>query len=297
MRKILIIGNCHTMSLARSFALCARDIEVNFIDLNFLNRDHENALNRELYDGLTNYEVVFSFLTSERMAPVSTKQIASILGDRLVTFTNLRFHGLHPDLTLIGPMDGRRHGFLGIHHSKLILFAFLRGMSPRDCGRLFDYKIYEKIGYFEMFSTSANELLQRDRGCDIKFAHRFIEIIREEYCLYTFNHPNGRVFQALTAALCSWQGIDFVEFARDLSINELSNNYVWPIYDEIAEFHRLPYRTPQYFVNVQSFSSRAISRDEMIKKCYDVYSKYPLDEFHRLLQAEPFYLKFQETIV
>jgi len=296
MRQVIIIANCHSMSLARAMALGARGVTVDFIDLNFLSRENEQTMIRRIYDGLPADAAVFAFNTSARFSPVSNAEIAPVLGDRLQTFTNIRFDGLHPDMTMLGPMDGRRHSAMGTYHSKIILGAYLQGLSPADCGRLFDYKIYEQLGYFDVFTQSAQTLLERDRHCDVKFAPALLNMVKAGPSLYSFNHPTGAVFQRLSAQLCAAAGIGFIDFGERFSINELANSMIWPIYDEIAEYHGLAYRTPQYYVGMQSFKSRAMSRAEMIRACYDVYGRQSKDDLRRFAQQSDFYAKLLEVL-
>lgn len=296
MRKVVIIANCHSMSLARSFSLGARGVEIQFVDLNFLGRENETAVIKGLYEDLEQDTVIFSFHTSGRFSPVSTAELTPILAAQLHLFTNVRFDGLHPDLTYIGPMNGRRHGVLSVYHSKIILYAFAQGISAGDCARMFDFKAYEKLGYFDVFAHAERVLLERDQKNDVKFAASFLALVREEPTLYTFNHPNGRVFQYLTEALCNAGDIKFVPFNQQHSINELSNNCIWPVYNEIAEYHRLPYRSPQYFVNMQSFTSRTLSWREMVDASYDMYSRQNRDDLVRLISEADFYPFFVQAL-
>jgi len=296
MPDIVIIANCHSMSLARALSLSARDLTVSFIDINFLGRDNENEVTSKIYGSGSENLRVFSFPLGEQFPLISSKELLGLLGERFKTFTNIRFDGLHPDMTYIGSRTNRLHGVLGAYHSKILAYAFVKGMSIRDCVRMFDRTVYEKLGYFGQFELAKQNLYSRDKFCDLKFAGRFISILKERPSLYTFNHPAGHVFQALARDISEFSEYKFVDFDPSCGLNELSNNYIWPIYNEIAEFHGLPYRTPQYFVDSQSFSSRALSLEEMVKGSYRFYSGLNPDDLLERVSQEQFFQEFNAII-
>lgn len=284
MTSVLIVANCHSMSLSRSLALTGRNLEVSFIDLNFLSRAHEVAQIERLSDGPP--DLVFTLHTKPRFGKVATGELRALLGERVRTFTNIHFNGLHPDIIYVGSPSHRKLSPLGAYHSGIILYCYLQGYSEADCRAMFNGQTYERLGYYDAFDAAKVRLLAREDSCDIKFAEQFLSMLKSELCLYTVNHPTGAVFHRLTEQLCEAASIEFIDYSDRLSINDLSNNYIWPVYNEIAEANRLSYRVPQFFVNHQSFSSRSLSLEEMIAGSFQVYAR--MNKVHLLGEAVEF---------
>ena len=279
-RTVTVIANCHTGPLAQILAFCGRGIKLDgiFVDNwdNLASEDRKKA--DVLQDTLGDDSLVFSFVLSAAFGQLETAGLRKLLGDRLVTFTNVRFDGLHPDMTYFGPFGGRWSGLLADYHSRIVMHSFSAGRSASECAQMFRGEVYEDLGYFEVFDTSATELKRRDLACDVRCADNFLELIQQEYCLLTFNHPTSIVFSSIVKALCQYAHIEYVAFEERLYPNPLVQSVIWPIYNEVAESLRLPYRSPQFFSQpptgyVQG-SSRSLSIPEFVHGCYDFYSKY-----------------------
>jgi len=276
--------------------MCARGVCVDFIDLNFLSRDNEKIVIQKLYNNISGNTIVFSFVINEKLADIATTKLKMVLGEKLVTFSNIRFDGLHPDMTYIGPFGARRQGFFGDYHSKLVISSFFNGLSERDCARLFDPIIYDKLGYFQEFSNSSRILLERDGYCDVKFAGTFLSMLAKVPSLYSFNHPTGVIFNALCSKLCSYADLKFVNFPIEFCLNELANSYVWPIFDCIAESNNLKYRMPNYFISPQSFVSRSLTLNEFISGCYTSYHQCDRNEMLEILSKKAFFSRYREVV-
>ncbi len=172
MKRIVVIANCQCLPISDAFSLCARGVESDFIDVNFI--DHPNTSTKidRLLSNPSDY-IVLSFNISEKIPRVSTAELKPIFGDRLVTFSNLYFAGLHPDITYIGSMGNRMVGFFGDYHSMIISTAYAEGYSAEDAQKLFVGATYQKLGYFERFQASTDEMRARDRNCDVQFGESF----------------------------------------------------------------------------------------------------------------------------
>ncbi len=239
---------------------------------------------------------VLSFNLADHFDKVSTSALRAHFGNKLVTFTNIHFNGLHPDMTYIGPMGQRIAGFFGDYHSKLVLFGYAEQRSVDDCVALFNGANYEKIGFLGMYQSSTAELLQRDRNCDVKFGPMFLEMLRVQPCLYTINHPTGPVFIEMSAMLAAHCGLEFITKNPVNFQNHLAQNYIWPVYNEIAESHRLQYRLPQFFFKANQRPSRAFNLREFVAGCYAAYSGVEFGEFSGMVKNLPFYANFKNAL-
>lgn len=269
--KLMIVANCHCLPLAEAVAFVGQGLEkTDFLDVNFFSQPHM-VEKIDLIHADPSWRVL-SFTLSANFDRLETSLLKQALGDRLTTFTNTHFSGLHPDITYVGGMGQRVTSAMGDYHSKIVLASYAAGLSAEACLRLFNGAVYEKLGYYQEYDHSARQLLERDAACDVKFAQRFLDMVKETPTLYTMNHPTGAVFLALAEQLAASQGIEFVSFSPAFFQNHLSTSNIWPVYDEIAEYHGLKYRTPQYYLVGKGVGSRLLSRAEFVTKSYECYA-------------------------
>jgi hypothetical protein len=293
--KVMVVGNCHCLPLADAFALCGRVASTDFIDVSFTQQPAMAAKIDALADPNA-YDVVFSIPLHDNFGQLATDRLRTLLGDRLRTHTNIHFTGLHPDITYIGAMHRRVPGFFGDYHSKIVLFSFVTGRSARDAQALFNGQTYQRLGYFDHYAASAAELRQRDGVCDIKFANAFLEMVPREVTMYTFNHPTGRVFLTLAAAMANAAGIKFIRHGMPVFQNHLSTNYIWPVYGEIAEHHQLAYRTPPVFIRAAQRGPRSVDLGEFIAGSYAAYTSADLEDLRQMAASLPFYAAFSAAL-
>lgn len=293
--SVKLVANCHCLPLADAFALCVPGVRTDFIDVNFA----QAADNLSKIAGLaaSEAEIIFTQLISEKLGSVATDVLRHRLGaSSVVTFTNIHFTGLHPDITYLGVMGQRLQSFLGDYHSKLVLFSYASQRSLDDCLALFTGSTYERIGYFAAFDQSADELLARDAALDVRFAEAFIAMARKMPTLYTINHPTGAVFLALANALASHVGLPFLQLEPAMFQNHLSTNYIWPVYDEIAEHNRFAFRMPLVFVRKGQRDSRVATLREFVSGCYAAYAGADFSQMQRAVACTPFYMDFAERL-
>jgi hypothetical protein len=292
----MIIANCHCLPLAEALPFIGRGIEKSdFIDVNFATQPHM-VEKIDLIHSDPSWRVL-SFTLSANFERLETSSLKQTLGDRLTTFTNTYFSGLHPDITYVGGMGQRVASAIGDYHSKIVLASYATGRTEDDCLRLFNGGAYEKLGYYQEYALSAQNLLERDAACDVKFAQTFLDMVTEIPTLYTINHPTGAVFLALTEKLAASQGLDYISFAPAFFQNHLSTNNIWPVYNEISEHHGLKYRTPQYYGLGKALNSRMLSRAEFVHRSYQSYAAIADQQKLREVTANmSFYKTFCDTL-
>jgi hypothetical protein len=291
--------------MAQIIAAIGGDVACRFISLNDVSAP-ASASRRSALEIIaraeTSDEQILSFNASAQFSPADTDSMKAIFGDKFKTFTNIRFDGLHPDCTYFGRFGGRQLASMGEYHSKLILYAYATGRSQQDCLTLFNGCNYERLGYFEIWNISAQLLLERDEACDIKFASTFLEICRQDYPLYSFNHPTSAVFHELAITLCRALDIPVRTIGRHHFPNPLFQNFIWPIYPEVVEHFALPYKgNMAFYMPAQGESDRFFSRsrtlEEIVKADYDHYAaSMPKAEFLIALQTLDFFDRFQDEL-
>jgi len=279
-RKVTVVANCHAGPISQLLAFHGLDLHVDGIYLSSWHdpgSDVRQRGQRLLHEPGTD-DLVFSFNVTGDFDSLETSRLKRVYGDRLITFTNIRFDGLHPDATFLGSFAKRWVNFLPGFHSKIVVHSYAAGRSARECLALFNGQVYDKLGYYDIFACSESELRLRDRICEVKLCDMLFDLVPDEYCLMTPNHPTSVVFSRMVKMLCDRAGITFVPYDERMFPNPLMNAPVWPIFNEIAEHFRLRYRTPQYFVRGLRrelvSASLSISLEEFINASYDFYDKH-----------------------
>ena len=288
--NVTVVANCHCLPLADTLALCAPGLQTDFIDVNFV-ADPATAAKIAGIDG--GEKLVFTQPISEAHGAVATASLRSRLPPgRVLTFTNIHFTGLHPDITYVGAMGGRVQSFFGDYHSKLVLFAFATRRSRTECLHLFEPHALEQVGYLSAFERSAAELRAREAACDVRFAEAFVAMARQVPSLFTINHPTAAVFHELAAAMAAHAGLEFRRIGAAYSANGLANSFIWPVHDAIAEANGLAYRTPPFFVSTAGRASRSWTLEEFVAGCYAHYESVPFAQLAPMVAQAPFFAEF-----
>jgi hypothetical protein len=191
--------------------------------------------------------------------------------DQLISFTNIFFTGLHPDMTYIGSLGKRILSPLGDYHSKICLLSYLKGYSVEKSASLFNTNTYEKLNFFNIWEESAKELISRDTQLDIKFALEFLSTAKQEAALFTFNHPLATVFNKLLKNISKYLGVRYADYPASYFYNYLANNAWWPIYQEIGDCHKIPYSTPMLFKSPDHLAREMLDLANFISKSYKSY--------------------------
>ena len=270
--KVGIIANCQAMPLAKALLAIKEVTTVVALPIHHYGASQFVKADNEFKELIKDPDaIILSYDISEEYGEYQT----SILKNKLKNFytlTNIFFSGLHPDITYVGDRNGRMTTCLGDYHSKIILHSYLMGYSATDCESRFCATEYEKLGYFDTFEQSANNLRNRDLTIDIAFAENFIALLAETPCLYSTNHPTAIVFQEFSAMIASFLGLQTWRYPAELLSNPLASGCWWPVYNEIAEKHHLKYRTPIIFKQPEHLGGKQIELKSFINLSYQQYS-------------------------
>lgn len=286
MINIAIIGNCQSTSLFHYFE---RNPQVNvsaLLDVNCQGTEQFELAKQKVLSLEKEFDFIISQPLSESFSELSTNNLREIYGDRFLGLTNIFFAGLHPDLSYFGSFGMRIVSPLGDYHSKLALTAFAKQMSVEQCLELYNASIYEKMGYFQAFENSKSELLSRDEQNEIKFAQKFFDMTQKQLTLYAVNHPTREVIRELGCYIS-----DFLDIAKEgddygFFYDNLITSTIWPVYQEIREYHNLKYQTPFLFYPHTQSGLRALSLDEFVRLSYGEYEKIGYDKFMEVELAQ-----------
>jgi hypothetical protein len=278
-RRVGLAGNCQVPVIAaylrKAGVLALAVADINERELPQFDLGTEELLRGDLDVVLS--QPVFSF------EEVATERLRQLYGERLVTFTNVSFTGLHPDMQ--GGSGLRGVGLvtpLGEWHSGIVVGCYLRGMRVQDCIRQFNSRTYERLGYFEAFARASEELVARDAGLTVRFAEEFLGMIYEGPALLTGNHPTSAVMARLATRIAVAVNLGTTRFDPGCVPNPFLRQIAFPIYPEIAEHLRLPYRTPFTWHTPEELGGHDISLEELVLGSYKAYAAFDQSELRRI---------------
>jgi hypothetical protein len=268
--NIIVIANCHVQPIADGLMLHPQVENLYSIPIHLINTEHfTNALSKIKESNNKNYTILqFDKLLSK----VDLGEEVMSRVDTILTFTNIYFSGLHPDLTYIGQMGKRVISPLGDYHSKICFLSFMKGYTEDTCINLFNMSTYEKLDYLKKWEISSTELRSRDTTLDIKFADIFLSMIKNESTLYTINHPLGSVFSRLLLLIFEKLNIEIMTFPSSYFYNHLANNAWWPVFQEVIEYHKIGYSSPMLFKSPDSMSRKFYDLNQFISASYKFYT-------------------------
>jgi hypothetical protein len=273
--NIILIGNCQIQPIGDGLRLAPEIKNIYPIPVHLMNSVHYvNAINTIKKSNDEKY-VILQFDNLISKVDLGSDILSRV--DKKLSFTQLYFGGLHPDITYFGQLGKRILSPLGDYHSKICLLSFMKGYSEEECIKLYNYKIYERLNFFSIWESSEDELCLRDQKVDIKFASDFFQMVKNEPTLFTINHPIGIVFDKLVKKITESIGINYPNFPSAFCYNYLANNSWWPVYPEIIDYHKISYSSQMYFKSPDNMSRKFYDLDHFINASYKAYNDQKVD--------------------
>lgn len=275
--RLCIIGNCQSPEIARHLA-CITGLPVTGRDVTHY---HQASRPSWLAD-CDEADLIVTIPLSERFDGVQVPQLQARYPGRVRVMNAPFFEGLFPDLVflggigrrLVGPMDG---------HSKLTLRSYLRGETVESCTRTFNATSFERYGYFTAWQASKQELIRRDADVDIPLGDIFFEHVRTVPLLLTVNHPTTALYRMICEEICRTLDLPYAEVPLASMATAQAYWPVWPIFDALAEHHRLSYRTPQLFVR----EHEGWSLPRFVARSFEFYDRIGREPLVAALRAKP----------
>lgn len=281
--NILLIGNCQCDPIRTAFRMLFPYSTTDRVMLH-LEKDRRKEV---IEERLRRYDMVVSQPANSGYEGFSTDFVRSVVGDaRLMTFSNIHFEGLHPDVTYFGPSGRRLMGSLGEYHSAIILAAYLGGYSEAACRTFFEGELFGEFGYIQRFDESLAELAARSDQVDVPFFDEFEVSIRSHPSMMTFNHPTSDLLIAYARKLSREVSSRTGAVRSDFPLSPyncpsfLSENIIWPIYPALAAAHLQGRGGSLWFRrNLNVGGSPMIHLNELISSEYTKYRDVALQDF------------------
>lgn len=242
--RIAVIGNCQASGIAQVLRLLLPGAAVETLLVAGLGRrfGHIDRLARHLADA----DHVFSqFFPVGFVAGGNVHDLAErVPGLRL--FPTILFSGFHPDLVHVGDEASLRLSRLvaspiGPYHSAIALQGFRRGLSVEATLRLYNSTVFDRLGYFDLWPSSADYLLRTARDVGFGLDREFARWSRDGVFMHVINHPRLHVLGDLSRRLAREAGCDPLDLPiAAYAPDTLAAEPVWPVLPGIAERYGVP---------------------------------------------------------
>ena len=238
--RIALLGNCQSTALA-SVLYRVKGIKIEtVVDVNAEGSDvYNHSFHKAAHLDLVDF--CFSQPLSDNFGDIRSERLRKKYGSRFKQYTNLYFTGYHPDLTYYGDRGVRLQSAMGDYNSRIALISYLQGVSIDETTKRFNDATYQRLGYYDQFQASHDELLRRDEANDVRFAADFFAVAKRSLPLYTVNHPTATALASLAEMIAQAAGQDRPAIDPDFVRNPLAEGSIWPVYPEIASALGLEY--------------------------------------------------------
>ena len=270
--KLAFIGNCQIQTWAYLCDMLLADAEVRSFDFSL--RSSREAANQEHF--FSRLHEVDWILVQPNVFPYARIEVLRERhGAKVFGMSNFYFRGFFPDTCYVGAF-GQRLDQPTAYNSLVVLESFLAGYSQEEAVRAFNPDNYMRLGLYDGWLSSIEEMVHRDQEVDLAGAPFLERLARESQCFYTVNHPALFLLKSYLGQVFDLLGIRWRDYESRELRDPLTDLEILPVADEIAEYFNLPYRTSQSWkVGYPTF--RFLNRRGFVAAFYDAYAKADRD--------------------
>lgn len=270
--KVAIVANCQ----GESFSLCLKAMNSGFWPT--LAFGPGAAHSEEDVNVLHESKLIFAQPSMLGMVPEE-------LRDRVVLFPSISFSGLHPDVAFARGRLRNEHVTkaivteMSMYHSAIAIYGYTSGMSACETLSFFNPNTYNKLGYFDAWSLSRQDLLSEGDRAGVPLGGLFERWARRGAFMYSFNHPDISTMADVVKSVLKKIDIPAVNLnVAQYLADPLRVMPIWPIYPEIGARYSVDGNAN--FVCLHTKCNLSLS--EYIESCYRVYDEYDPDSIEPL---------------
>lgn len=281
MQRWLVVSNCQTVGTANSLALLNPDAVVEACDVWQLQHEPERwqAAVREFERVFVLHELV-------------TMGLLDVSGvDNVVLLPSVVFTGYHPDLCYAVAGEQAVQTPLSEYNSIIALAAFKKGLHERDALALYNRRIYEAGGYFDVWSAAKTQLLAHFEQLGYELSGQFRRWTLHAAFMHSVNHPKIECIFDIAYLASLKAGAKPLRCPMRPHDN-LSNSVAFAIYDEIAEFCGIEgaylFKVPHQY--------KLLTLEEFVTASFEAYRARDLDRMQPTLPFRERYNAIYDAI-
>jgi len=232
--SILIFGNCQIGSLADSIEILVEGSKCDRV----LASNEPAILKSELHDAASaGHELVLIHDSVQNIIDINP-ELQGILPASAVLIPTITFSAFQPDIQYAFA-EGRvmKNGLKSDWNSRILLWAYVNGLSHIEARQIFCEEVYEALGYFDEWNVSEQILESAFERCGFDYRRWMRAVQRSGAFMYGINHP---VLLGLTNLGAQIAERHFgATSSRVEEINSQITDHlahiVWPVYPEIGD--------------------------------------------------------------
>jgi len=258
--KWLLLFNCQALGLANCIGMVNPEIALEYCDFPRFRKTADQYL-----DKLDSYDLV---VTAPQFLYTDVADLSKLTN--LAVLPTVYFDGYHPDLCHVHSGTALVKGPLGDYHSALAFAAYKSGLDTGDTRKLFNAKMYERLGFFGRWEEAKQQLLAGFSSHGLELSAAFTGWSRSPTAfMHSVNHPAIRCLHDIARALVRSRGLQD-RAIHLLPHDNLLNGPVFPVYEEIAERYSI-HGSYQFKLAGQY---RHVDLDQFIRGSFDVYDQH-----------------------
>ncbi len=285
--KFRIHGNCQVGSIADSLRLLYRTEDVQSFLVDTTSQGLRNHFSK-VGDSDGFIEIVHDSLLSVIRADPS---VLELVPSKFLTIPTITFSAFQPDIQYIFDETGVvKNGLQGDWNSRIVISAYLRGLSPQQTGELFNIDTFRVLGYLDDWNESAQFLRNSFESCGLNGTHWLWRMATHGVYMHGINHPSPvAIFELVKQfARVHLPPPDHTITDPEHYLTDHLSHIVWPFYPEIAATLGFEgsylWRDGNQYANLSTFIKSTFQHWEFLNlRGKQLTFIPPLDESHQAI--------------
>ena len=202
--RIGVLSNCQHESLAVALQALLPSAEIISYELNHVIAD---PVGRDrIAAALLGCDQVISQDIAPGYGPLGTRVLRKSVA-RFHLIPAFQFGGFHPDIVHAVLDRVPLEGPIGSLQSRIVLAAFLGGLSAEEAAAMFNSMVFGRLGYFDAAAEHSALLLEKFAAYDIDLSQHLPQWMAAGCFMHDPIHPKIGVFLDLARIACGMMGI------------------------------------------------------------------------------------------
>lgn len=229
-----VLGNCQAGGIADSLEILSNGSSVSGI----LVSNEPKVLFSELSEHFFDSESVLLLHDSVREIFSVNDSLAKFDRKENIYIPTISFAAFHPDIQY-GFIDGAvvKSGLDSDWNSRIMLWAYSKGLSQGETENLFREDVFQSLGYFDEWDKSSETLRKSFEECGFDYGRWIRSVQRAGVFMYGINHPMQIGLSQLAVQIAERVFPNSHVVIEDLHTftTDYLSHIVWPVYPEIGD--------------------------------------------------------------
>lgn len=233
--KVTIFGNCQAYGIAKLMQAMTGDVIATAVE-------STSSVIAELRSGqldaaamITGSDIIFVQEIGAVLNLIRERFPADF--HKVRQFPCVNFSAYHPDLVYVtsSKQSGWLQGPLGDYQSAIALCGWLEGLSAKETVSLFRGEVFDALGYYDYWDTSAKILVEAGKRTAFDISDLLEQWQRTGCWLHSVNHPKLFVLADVARRLLGREGIATLPGVEGYVVDGFISGPAWPVYPEIGK--------------------------------------------------------------